>query len=412
MTEGRDARTEEPADVPGDAGPRRRRDIVLCVAAMAFTLLGAAFLAWPLVLDHAAQSSMDQDIDQVKAMRDVLQDGNDDTDGDGGSTEADAPSDSGAGQSGDTSSGDTSSGDASATTSEGTSASGSGIVTKGGLQAAWEYLSQYNQDIRDGRITAINDPWGFTSGSGGFAATSLPDGLVGEIVIPTMDVDLPIYLGSTSANMLRGATVMYGTSAPLGQTDSNCVIAAHRSPRNAGRMFSAIERIKVGDLVYVHTPWDDLAYQVTGFEVVSPNDTSAVHVQAGRDMVTLLTCHPYPACNYRLLVFCDRVAYVDSGETSADAGAGASSGSTDDASAGAAAASEPSADAGSGQTGDGDARQAVPRTEDEQTILGMDILSFQEVATRVGLVVVAVLLVVEVLDLVRVLRRHDSPAGQ
>lgn len=242
------------------------------------------------------------------------------------------------------------------------------------LDAAWQYLSQYNQDVRDGEVPQVNDPWGFSTSSAGFPATELPDGLVGSIRIPAMDVNLPLYLGSTEQNMLKGATVMYGSSAPLGETDSNCVVAAHRGFSN-GYMFNYIERLEVGDHVYISTPWQDLDYVVTAFKVVDPDDVESVRIQPGRDMVTLLTCHPHPQHTHRLLVYCDR-----EGTSAADAASAS----------------------GSPQKTEGSSASAtVPKTPDETTILGMDVLQFQDVATNVGLAVGAVLMVVLVVRLAR-----------
>ena len=46
--------------------------------------------------------------------------------------------------------------------------------------------------------------------------------------------------------------------------------------------------------------WHDLT------RVVEPDDVDAVAVQPGRDLVTLLTCHPYGTNRYRMLVTCER----------------------------------------------------------------------------------------------------------
>ncbi len=236
------------------------------------------------------------------------------------------------------------------------------------LGAAWEYLSQYNQDIHDGKIARINDPWGFNTSAPDFPSVELADGLVGEIKIPVMDVDLPLYLGSTVENMAKGSTVVYGTSAPLGQTDSNCVVAAHRGFED-GYMFNYIERLKVGDHVYVTTPWATLDYQVTSFKVVTPDDADAIGVQVGRDMLTLLTCHPHPQHSYRLLVYCERT-----GTTSSSALTGST-------------------------------QMTVPTTSEEITIAGMDLLDFQALTTQVGLVAGLILSVAFIVKIVRSLSK-------
>ena len=44
-------------------------------------------------------------------------------------------------------------------------------------------------------------------------------------------------------------------------------------------------------------------------QVISPDDVDAIKIQEGRDLVTLLTCHPpNTGGRQRLLVFCERAS--------------------------------------------------------------------------------------------------------
>ena len=59
--------------------------------------------------------------------------------------------------------------------------------------------------------------------------------------------------------------------------------------------------------MYITNPWGTLTYRVESIKVIDPNDVDAVKIQEGRDMVTLLTCHPYRSGGiYRYLVYCVR----------------------------------------------------------------------------------------------------------
>lgn len=116
---------------------------------------------------------------------------------------------------------------------------------------------------------------------------------------------LPLYLGSSEAHMTKGATVVLGSSAPLGEVPSNCVIAAHRGYGDAP-MFRDIEKLSVGDEVSVCTVWESYSYTVTSTKVIAPSDSAAVGVQPGKDLVTLITCHPYGSNAYRYVVECER----------------------------------------------------------------------------------------------------------
>lgn len=185
-------------------------------------------------------------------------------------------------------------------------------------------FSAYNERVRQGAAGAINDP--FSTAAQEDLGLAFDQGeVIGTIDIPAMGCTLPLYFGASSENMAKGATVVASTSLPLGEGDSNCVIAAHRG-WNSAAMFRDIENLEPGDDVYVTNRWETLRYRVAEVRVVDPSDTAACAVQAGRDLVTLLTCHPYgvhPSPS-RMLVYCERVG---DGDAAADT-------STQDAAAG------------------------------------------------------------------------------
>jgi sortase A len=60
--------------------------------------------------------------------------------------------------------------------------------------------------------------------------------------------------------------------------------------------------------VYVTTLWETLTYRVTEIRIIEPNDIDQILIQDGRDMLTLLTCHPYASGGrYRYVVYCERI---------------------------------------------------------------------------------------------------------
>ena len=69
-----------------------------------------------------------------------------------------------------------------------------------------------------------------------------------------------------------------------------------------------IELLEAGDLVYITNLWGTLTYRVTEIQIINPNEIDAILIRPGKDMITLLTCHPYGSGGlYRYLVFCERV---------------------------------------------------------------------------------------------------------
>lgn len=172
----------------------------------------------------------------------------------------------------------------------------------------YEQAVQYNQRIFAENQAGINDAWTFDGTDFDF---DLEDNLFGYIEIPAMEVSLPLYLGATNETMAKGAVVLGETSLPIGGINTNSVIAGHRGYRGAP-YFREIERLSIGDTVLVTNLWEKLTYQVVELAVIQPDDSDAVKIQPNRDMVTLVTCHPYRSHGkYRYLVYCERVAPHD-----------------------------------------------------------------------------------------------------
>ena len=121
-----------------------------------------------------------------------------------------------------------------------------------------------------------------------------------------MDVKLPLYIGASKENLSKGAAVLGQTSLPVGGTNTNSVIAGHRGYQGIP-YFREIERLEVGDKVSITNPWETLTYRVESIAIIDPYDNDAVKIQDGKDMVTLVTCHPYRSHGkYRYIVYCVR----------------------------------------------------------------------------------------------------------
>ena len=173
------------------------------------------------------------------------------------------------------------------------------------LAATKEWFSEYNKKVASGELSISSDPFYFNDENSSFSTQGIEDGLIGYIEIPKMDCNLPIYLGATQINMLKGATIVSGSSVPMDDQTSNCVIAAHRS-YDAALMFRYIEKLVPGDEVRVTMLWGEYSFIVCNTKIIDPNDIAAVGVQQGKDLVTLMTCHPYGQNTSRYIVICER----------------------------------------------------------------------------------------------------------
>lgn len=176
-----------------------------------------------------------------------------------------------------------------------------------GLQKLLEEIQSYNDRIRAEGQQGIKDPFAYEQESFDLSQWGIAEKMFGYVRIPKMDLELPLYLGASEENMRLGAAHLSQTSIPIGGSGTNAVIAAHRGMSGA-MMFREIEKLESGDRVYIRNPWQELEYQVVETKIVDPDDVEQIMIQEGRDMVTLLTCHPYPKNTYRYLVYCERVA--------------------------------------------------------------------------------------------------------
>lgn len=163
------------------------------------------------------------------------------------------------------------------------------------------WLESYNERVRQGEGIVMNDPFTFGAADQSFAETGLAELPVGVLTVDSMACEAPVFLGSSEQNMLNGAAVVAGTSAPLGEFSSNCVIAAHRN-----MFFKQIENVRVGDRVDLRTIWGGYAYRVAEVRIILPSDIKAVAVQEGKDLLTLVTCHPYGSNCQRIIAVCER----------------------------------------------------------------------------------------------------------
>ena len=136
------------------------------------------------------------------------------------------------------------------------------------------------------------------------------NGIMGYIMIPAINIDLPIYHGTTGAAMEKGAGHMEGTSLPVGGIGTHAVISAHSGMASA-KLFTDLDKLKLGDVFFVTVCNEKLAYEVDNIAVVEPTDIDLIRIDTQQDYVTLLTCTPYGVNTHRLLVRGHRVKMAE-----------------------------------------------------------------------------------------------------
>ena len=168
-------------------------------------------------------------------------------------------------------------------------------------------IRDYNKWLYATRQESLNSREAYQAYRFDLTEYGLENQVFGVIRIPKMELEMPLYLGASDENMANGAAVLAQTSIPIGGESVNSVVAGHRS-WNGYKYFLDIELLELGDEVYITNLWETLTYRVTEILIINPNEIDAILIQPGKDMITLLTCHPYGSGGlYRYLVYCERV---------------------------------------------------------------------------------------------------------
>lgn len=173
------------------------------------------------------------------------------------------------------------------------------------LSELYKEMQKYNNNLYENGQKIV-DAFSYQNIDLDFAKYGIKENVIGKIKIPKIKIELPIYLGSTKENLNKGATILGETSMPLGTINANTVIAAHRGLIRHP-MFRNIDKLQINDEIEITTFWDDLFYAVTDIKIIEPNEASKILIQENKDMVTLITCHPYRINTQRYVVYCQRI---------------------------------------------------------------------------------------------------------
>lgn len=103
--------------------------------------------------------------------------------------------------------------------------------------------------------------------------------------IPHVDLEVPVYVGTSERNLNRGAGLVEGTASP--GSDGNIAIAAHRDG-----YFRVLKDVSLGDLLELESPTGQRRYRITDLVVVEPTDVWPLHA-TDEPTVTLVTCYPF-----------------------------------------------------------------------------------------------------------------------
>ena len=145
-----------------------------------------------------------------------------------------------------------------------------------------------------------------------------------KLIIPKLNVDVPVHFGITVSEVMpamNNGVAHYriaGADAYPGEI-GNLIITGHSagdvySSNPYKYIFSGLERLEDGDLIYVNYESTRYTYSVTKKEVVEPSNVAALIVDTNKPILTLVTCTPLGTSRYRLLVTAEQISPNSNGE--------------------------------------------------------------------------------------------------
>ncbi len=139
------------------------------------------------------------------------------------------------------------------------------------------------------------------------------------LLIPKLNIDVPIHLGisndtaTVNAAMNNGVAqfAIPGASALPGQV-GNLVISGHSagdiySNNQYKFIFSGLERLVEGDLIYIDYEGVRYTYKMVKKDTVEPTNVQALVYTGDKPILTLVTCWPLGTSRYRLLVTAEQI---------------------------------------------------------------------------------------------------------
>ena len=140
-----------------------------------------------------------------------------------------------------------------------------------------------------------------------------------RLLIPKLNVDVPVFFNISNDTAIINDAMNHGVAqfkipgadAMPGQI-GNLVISGHSagdiySNNQYKFIFSGLERLVDGDLIYVNYNSVRYTYKVYKRETVEPTNVAALVYKVDKPILTLITCTPLGSDRYRLLVMAEQI---------------------------------------------------------------------------------------------------------
>lgn len=113
-----------------------------------------------------------------------------------------------------------------------------------------------------------------------------------EILIPKIDVDLPVYFGDTLDILKKGVGHSSGSYFP-GEGGS-IVYMGH----NSKKMFRRFSELEVGDEITVKTNYGEYKYKIYDMQLIQETEQDKLPIQSQKEILMVYTCYPFNNIGY------------------------------------------------------------------------------------------------------------------
>lgn len=109
---------------------------------------------------------------------------------------------------------------------------------------------------------------------------------IGGIAIPSVGINLPIFKGLSNEALIYGAGTM-SKDQVMGK--GNYSLASHHT-KNPELLFTPLEKVKIGEKIYLTDLENIYVYDITSNQKVSPDSVYVLDEIPCKNIVTLVTC--------------------------------------------------------------------------------------------------------------------------
>ena len=148
-----------------------------------------------------------------------------------------------------------------------------------------------------------------------------------KLMIPKLNIDVPVHFGIPNDQVMSAMNngvaqfSVPGADAMPGEI-GNLAISGHSagdiySSNQYKFIFSGLERLENGDLIYIDYQGTRYTYKMVDRKEVDPSDVQSLVLNTDKPMLTLITCWPLGVSTYRLLIIAEQINPAPSGAVQA-----------------------------------------------------------------------------------------------